>query len=302
MKRFFILLALVLVVTASGGGAIAAYRTSDIENVQLRNAERYTTNHDGILSAEAVDRLDAIARSLKERGIAEVAIVAVDAIESGSVFDFGVELFESWGVGDDELDNGLGILLVEEEHEIRFFTGYGIEGVLTDALSVRIQQEHMLPHFRRGDYSSGMVAGLEAVDTLLTNGDLPTAEYDDMGEVNIPLLVLILFIILLPIVMLLYAEYQQTKCPNCGKAGLRVVEKRTLKRTAFSTTVEQILVCDRCGSRHRRTIKRDNPGGGAGPIIFGGGGFGRGGGFGGGGFGGGFGGGSFGGGGGGSRW
>ena len=279
--------------------SIAAYRPSDIENVQRLNAERYTTNPDGILSSEAVSKLDAIAHSLKERGIAEVAIVAIDDIDSGSVFDFGIELFESWGVGDDELDNGLGILLVESEHEIRFFTGYGIEGILTDALSVRIQQEYMLPHFRIGDYSSGMVAGLEAVDTLLTNGDLPTAEDNDLTGEDKALIIVALLFILLPLAALLYAEYQQTKCPNCGKHGLRIAEKRTLKRTAFSTTTEQILVCDKCGSRHRRTIKRDNPNGGSGPIIFGGGsGFGSGG----GGFGGGFGGGSFGGGGGGSRW
>lgn len=283
--------------------SIAAYRPSDIENVQRLNAERYTTNPDGILSSEAVSKLDAIAHSLKERGIAEVAIVAVDAIDSGSVFDFGIELFESWGVGDDELDNGLGILLVEDEHEIRFFTGYGIEGVLTDALSVRIQQEYMLPHFRIGDYSTGMVAGLEAVDTLLTNGDLPIAQDDDLSGEDKALIIVALLFILLPLAALLYAEYQQTKCPNCGKHGLRIAEKRTLKRTAFSTTTEQILVCDKCGSRHRRTIKRDNPNSGSGPIIFGGGGgFGSGGGFGGGFGGGSFGGGSFGGGGGGSRW
>ena len=286
------LLTAIAVALLSLTSSVAAYRPSDIENVQVVNAERYTTNPDGILSTEAVERLDAIARSLKERGIAEVAIVAVKAIDSGSVFDFGVELFESWGVGDDELDNGLGILLVESEREIRFFTGYGIEGVLTDALSVRIQQEYMLPHFRLGDYSSGMVAGLEAVDTLLTNGDLPTAKGDDLGGKDKALIIIGLFFILLPLAALLYAEYQQTKCPNCGKHALRIAEKRTLKRTPFSTTTEQILVCDKCGSRHRRTIKRDNPNGGSGPIIFGGGG----------GFGGGFGGGSFGGGGGGSRW
>ena len=94
------LLTAIAVALLSLTSSVAAYRPSDIENVQVANAERYTTNPDGILSTEAVERLDAIARSLKERGIAEVAIVAVRAIDSGSVFDFGVELFESWGVGD----------------------------------------------------------------------------------------------------------------------------------------------------------------------------------------------------------
>lgn len=299
MKRLFLTLLVALFTVATSSAT--SYRVEDIRNVQLSDSRRYTTNPDGILSAEAVAALDAIAASLDERGIAEVAIVAISEIESGSVFDFGVELFESWGVGDDSLDNGLGILLVEGEREIRFFTGYGIEGVLTDALSVRIQQEYMLPYFRSGDYSSGMVAGMQAVDKLLTEGDLPVAQSGGLGEDDRALLYVVLFIILLPILLLLVAEHKLTKCPNCGKHGLRVVEKRTLMHTAATTIVEQTLQCDKCGSRHKRTTKRDNPRRGGGPIIFGGGGFG--GGFGGGGFGGGgFGGGSFGGGGGGSNW
>ena len=293
MKRFFTILTLALLTVAT---AVAAYRVEDIENVQLRDATRYTTNPDGILSQEAVQSIDAVCRSLKERGIAEVAVVAVKDIDSGSVFDFGIELFERWGVGNDELDNGLGVLLVEDEHEIRFFTGYGIEGVLTDALSVRIQQEYMLPHFRQGDYSVGMVAGIEAVDTLLTNGDLPQATNND-GEEHLLALMIVLCFVLLPLLLVLAAQQKETKCPNCGKHGLRVVDSRVLANTAFSTTTRQMLVCDKCGSEHTRTIKRDKPGSrGGGPIIFGGGGFG-------GGFGGGsFGGGSFGGGGGGSSW
>lgn len=279
------------------------YRVNDIQNVQLQDRTRFVSNPDGILSRDAVARLDSLCYSLKERGIAEVAIVAVDDIASRDVFSFSQELFETWGVGDDALDNGLGILLVKDMREVRFHTGYGLEGVLTDAMCVQIQQDYMLPSFRDGDYSAGMVLGVEAVDTLLTSGELPRAEGDDDEMAMIMALFITLFLVVLPLFLIVVADRAKKRCPSCGKHALRVTDRSIVEKTATHVTIHETLVCDNCKTIHTRTTRRNNGGGGNGiifmPMGFGGG---RGSGFGGGSFGGGFGGGSFGGGGGGSRW
>ncbi len=276
-----------------------SYRVRDIQNVQRVDSRRFVSNPDGILSREAVSVLDSICYALKESGIAEVAIVAVDDIRPRDMVGFSQELFEGWGVGDDELDNGLGILLVGDMREIRFHTGYGLEGVLPDALCYRIQQDYMVPYFRAGNYSAGMVAGLRAVDNVLQNGELPTAERgDDTGAIYMALfIVLMLFV---PIVMLIAQARQHTRCPQCGKHTLRPVSRQSVRVSATTTMVITILRCDNCGSEHTRTENQNNHRGGGGIWIMPMGGFGggRGGGFGGGGFGGG----SFGGGGSGSSW
>lgn len=303
MKKIITILCalLLLVPMAEARG----YRTSEIENVQRSNRERFTANPDAILSAEAVRELDAIALSLRERGIAEVAIVAVKSIEPEDPFSFAIKLFEDWGVGNKEADNGLGILLVEDMHEIRFVTGYGIEHVLSDARCVQLQREYMLPYFRDGNYDRGMVEGLKAVDTLLSSGELErvTNTEEEEREAMITALIVVILLIVLPLAMLLIAVRKASKCPNCGKHGLKVVERSKVHNahSPHITTIVEVLECQYCHSRHRRTREEVNHrGGGGGPIIFGGMGGGRG--FGGGSFGGGFGGGSFGGGGGGSRW
>ena len=148
-----------------------SYRPDEIPNVQRMDRRRYVSNPDGILSAGAVARIDSLCASLRERGFALVAVVAVDDIEGGDAFSFAVELFRSWGVGSAESDNGLGILLVKELREIRFVTGGGLEGILPDALCKRIQLNYMLPAFREGDYSAGMVAGVEAAAAVLEGGE-----------------------------------------------------------------------------------------------------------------------------------
>lgn len=299
MKRVFTLF-LALVCLAWGADA-RSYTVGDIPNVQLYDHTRFVSNPDGILSAEAVEAIDRVALSLKERGIAELAVVAVREIEPADTFTFAVELFEGWGVGDDELDNGLGILLVEGLREVRFITGYGLEGVLPDALCYRLQQEYMVPYFRNGDYSQGMVEGVVAVDKLLSGEELPIAEEDE-GAAMLFAIIFTLLCVLLPLFIVIYAERAKSKCPKCGKHTMRVVSSMDVETDNGVVMKVDTLRCTNCG--HERTIRsnRNNHGGGGVlfiPMGFGGG---RGGGFGGGGFGGGFGGGSFGGGGSSSSW
>lgn len=307
MKR---LLTLILILSASIFSLSAkAYRVEDIENVQLKNRYRFTTNPDGILSAEAVARIDSICYNLRHRAIAQVAVVAVDEIRGDDVFEFAYELFSHWGVGNNS-NNGIGILLVESAHEIRFVTGYGVEGVLPDAICKRIQSQYMLPHFRNDDYNRGMVAGLEAISAVLNGSELDNGGNDDFveedaGEV-IAIFAIFTIFICGALLLIVLADRKMRKCPHCKQVALQKDSTRIIDRTREFTTYEDTYICGKCGTivkRRRKSLNSSHHNrGGGGPIIMGGG-FGRGGGsFGGRSFGGGWGGGSFGGGGAGSRW
>lgn len=298
---------LVMVVGFTTSLSAKSYRVADIQNIQLRDRTRFVSNPDGILSDDAQATLDSLCYSLKERGIAEVAIVVVDDIRPRDMVEFSQELFESWGVGDDKLDNGLGILFVEDMREIRFHTGYGLEGVLSDAMCYRIQQEYMVPYFRDGDYSEGMVEGMRAVDMVLSGGELPVAEGEDDGELKWFAFIFVLLFMVVPIIMLLIYERNRTKCPHCKQHKLLVVGREKVHLSTGIVLVVETLRCGNCGKEVVRQREDNDPhrrgGGNGGIFIFpmGGGGS-RGGGFGGGFGGGGFGGGSFGGGGSGSSW
>ena len=303
MKRFFILLLLVFFYTAADA---RPYSVEEIPNVQLSNRYKFTSNPDGILSQAAVARIDSICYDLRHRGIAQTAVVAVAEIDSDDVFEFAYELFSSWGVGS-KSNSGIGILLVEEAREIRFVTGYGVEGVLPDAICKRIQMQYMLPYFRNGDYSSGMVAGVEAIRSVLNGSELDAGGNDDyISSEDEPVFGIIAFFSLLMIggmVILYLAIRASQRCPNCKEIALQKDSARVISRNFGATTYEDTYICAKCGTVVKRKRQdydsSHNNRGGGGPIIMGGGGFGRGGG---GSFGGGWGGGSFGGGGAGSRW
>ena len=303
MRRFLILLLLVFFYTAADA---RPYSVEEIPNVQLSNRYKFTSNPDGILSQAAVARIDSICYDLRHRGIAQTAVVAVAEIDSDDVFEFAYELFSSWGVGS-KSNSGIGILLVEEAREIRFVTGYGVEGALPDAICKRIQMQYMLPYFRNGDYSSGMVAGVEAIRSVLNGSELDTGGNDDyIASEDEPVFGIIAFFSLLMIggmVILYLAIRASQRCPNCKEIALQKDSARVISRNFGATTYEDTYICAKCGTVVKRKRQdydsSHNNRGGGGPIIMGGGGFGRGSG---GSFGGGWGGGSFGGGGAGSRW
>lgn len=302
MKRFFILLLLVFFYTAAEA---RPYSVEEIPNVQLSNRYKFTSNPDGILSQAAVARIDSICYDLRHRGIAQTAVVAVAEIDSDDVFEFAYELFSKWGVGS-KSNSGIGILLVEEAREIRFVTGYGVEGALPDAICKRIQTQYMLPYFRSGDYSSGMIAGVEAIRSVLNGSELDAGGNDDyISSDDEPVVGIIAFFALMMIggmVILYLAIRASQRCPNCKEIALQKDSARVISRDFGATTYEDTYICAKCGTVVKRKRQdydsSHNNRGGGGPIIMGGGGFGRGGGS----FGGGWGGGSFGGGGAGSRW
>ena len=302
MKRLFIILLLLVAISPIQA---REYSIKDVPNVQLENRYRFTSNPDGILEDWAVAQIDSICYDLRHRGIAQTAVVALREIDTDDVFEFAYELFSSWGVGS-KSNSGIGVILVEEAREIRFVTGYGVEGVLPDAICKRIQNQYMLPYFRNGDYSRGMVAGVQAIHAVLNGSELDAGGNDDYvdedEEALVAMVVFFIIVIIASMIIVILADRKSRTCPTCKQLSLQKDSTRLLSRNFGASTYEDTFICTKCGTivkRKRQDYNSSHNNRGGGPIIMGG--MGRG--FGGGSsFGGGWGGGSFGGGGAGSRW
>jgi uncharacterized protein len=292
MKRFLVLLIALLGVTLTTFAA--RYSVKDIVNVQLHDESRYTSNPDNILSAEAVAAIDRACDSLHTAGKAQIAVVAVENIEGDDLFTFAHELFSSWGVGGEESDNGLGIILVTELREIRFVTGYGLEGILPDALCRRIQQRYMFEHLAAGDYSAGMVNGVAALASVISSDGEVDMEGEMTDEELLGFMVIFLVLMLVIIVISIYALWQSKKCPKCGKHCVVKSASECLESNKKYDLMQYTYRCSSCGFIR---VKREKIYKQTDVVIIGGAGRGIGGGGFSGGFGGGFGGGSFGGGG-----
>jgi uncharacterized protein len=271
------------------------YKVEDVPNVRLTDKYNHVSNPDGVISSEAVASINRILNAVEDTLGIEVAVVAIDGIGDEDARSFATELFNYWKLGKKQKDNGLLIQLVvaPEQRSIVFETGYGIEGVLPDAICYRLQQRYMITDLRNGDYSAGMLSGVEAVSAYLLASDYErnaiigrpnTSDDDEVGSI-IGTMVGFFVIVILVVVLVNYLNHRPKVCPNCGKKTLVYCGKRTIvaatrRREGLE---EEIWRCTNCGHTEKksRTISRISDA--AGPIIIGGGM----GGFGGGGFGGG---------------
>ena len=234
IRKWFICGFAVCAVAFVSAASAGTYRPDEVPNVQLRDRNRYVSNPDGILSEGAVSRIDEVCAALRAKGLAQVAVVAVDDIESGDAFSFAIELFRRWGVGDARNDNGLGVLLVKDRHEIRFVTGGGLEGVLPDAICKRIQMQFMLPAFREDDFDRGMTEGIDAVAVVLEKGGeaLPEISASDDELSGWEILAILSLFIVLPVVVVWVVYGLSRRCPKCHRLTLQQRSSRLLRETS----------------------------------------------------------------------
>jgi uncharacterized protein len=108
------------------------------------------------------DRLGALEREL---GV-EVAVVTVSGIDT-TPKEFATALFNHWRIGKQRADNGLLVLLVRDQRRLEMETGYGLEPLLPDGWLGVMQNEVMVPAFKRGDFPGGLQAGLDRIDERL---------------------------------------------------------------------------------------------------------------------------------------
>ena len=270
------------------------YKVEDVPMVHLADRTRYVSNPDGILSSSSVATIDSLLFALEESTGIQVLVAVLGDIEGGDCFDFAYRLGKENGVGQKESDNGLVVLLSTGERCVQFATGYGLEGVMPDAICKRIQQQYMVEHFADDDWNAGMVAGMRAVCGVLDGTMEPPA---DDEEDLVAILFLVAFVII-GVLVIVFAVWHGSRCPKCGKHNIQRVDSHIVTEITGRRKLEITYVCKDCGHTFKRSSDNINSHGGGprGGMIIGGGGFGRGG-----GFGGSFGGGSFGGGGAGSR-
>ncbi|MBR3907633.1 MAG: TPM domain-containing protein [Bacteroidaceae bacterium] len=287
---------LLLAISVFSAAEAKVYKVSEVPMVHLQDRTCYVSNPDGILSGQAVAVIDSMLFALEEQTGIQVLVAVLTGIEGGDCFDFAHRLGQENGVGQKGRDNGIVVLLSTEERCVQFATGYGLEGVLPDAMCKRIQQRYMVEHFADDDWNTGMVEGMRAVCGVL-DGSMENPAEDDEGDM-IALAIFAVFVFC-GIGLIAFAVWYGNRCPQCGKHDIARVDSRVVERHGSMYVRETTYKCNKCGHVFVRKDSIGNSGGhgSRGGMIIGGGGFSRGGGFGGGSFGGG----SFGGGGAGSR-
>jgi len=131
----------------------------------------------------------------------QIVLAIISSTEGENINYLGAQWGEKWGIGQKNEDNGILILLANDDRKIGINTGKGIEEYLTDGLSKRIIDNIIIPEFKKGDFYSGLDKGADVIFQVL-NGTFDETRTFGQPE-SFPIAGLLPFIIMLIIIIVL---------------------------------------------------------------------------------------------------
>jgi len=189
MKFYKILLTFILILSGFGLKA----QTFPEKPNQLVNDYTQT------LSADQIQQLERKLVAFDDSTSTQIAVVLINSLEGYDVADYAVRLAETWGIGGAKNNNGVLLLVSLGDRKVTIQTGYGIEGVLPDAITKRIITREITPYFKEGNYFGGLSAGTDAI-IAYTKGEYKNDNPKRKGKgggIDIIIVIIIVIVILL---------------------------------------------------------------------------------------------------------
>jgi uncharacterized protein len=104
---------------------------------------------------------------------AQVAVLLVPTTQPEPVEAYAIRVADAWKVGRKGRDDGALLLVAKDDRRLRLEVGYGLEGLIPDAIAKRIVAEDIAPKFREGRYAAGIESGIDRIVGIVQKGDLP---------------------------------------------------------------------------------------------------------------------------------
>ena len=116
----------------------------------------YVNDFAKIFSEQERQEMESLLDQIEKNSTVEIAVVTVASLEGLSKEQYAVKLFEKWGIGKKDVDNGLLILIAPTERKYRIEVGYGLEGVITDTMAGIVGRKNFVENFRAEQYGKGV--------------------------------------------------------------------------------------------------------------------------------------------------
>lgn len=116
-----------------------------------------------IFSQNERDELLNLVQNFEQNSTTQIAIVTLNSLENRSIEELSLEIARGYKLGQKEDNNGVLLVVAPNEKKVRIEVGYGLEGVLTDAVASEIINSVMIPEFKNGKMSEGVKEGVLAI-------------------------------------------------------------------------------------------------------------------------------------------
>ena len=198
-------------------GLVLAEPVSDVK------ANSYVTDYANLFSSEEKLSLEGFVHGININSTVEIAVITVNDLDGLDIETYSIELAEKLKVGKKDVDNGLIIIIAPNERKFRIEVGYGLEGVITNAMAGRIGRDVMVPQFEQAKYYEGVHESLKVIFSLIQKDPDVVSQYS--GSSNYKGARIDYFILLFVILLVITSAIRksETKGKKWGMRGIYVL-------------------------------------------------------------------------------
>ncbi|GAM13751.1 TPM domain-containing protein [Mesobacillus selenatarsenatis] len=163
----------------------------------------YVQDFANVLSENEEIQLKNIGRSIDDQTTSQIAVLTVDSIGESSIEEYSVEAYRKFGLGTEENDNGVLLVIAMQEKKIRIEVGYGLEGTIPDGKSGRILDEYAIPHLQNDQPNLAVMNTYQALANEVSGtNEFGGAPRDVKQQQDLPIPSWLLIIIVIGVVVL----------------------------------------------------------------------------------------------------
>jgi uncharacterized protein len=132
-----------------------------------KHPEGYVSDYAKMLTQDQADKITHYLQTLQKTTGDQLVVATFNRLQNQSLEEFSIHLAEQWKIGQSGKDNGVILVVIKQNHQVRFEVGYGLEGTVTDWLAADTIQKIMIPDFKQGKMAEGIYRGVTHIGSVL---------------------------------------------------------------------------------------------------------------------------------------
>lgn len=173
-----------------------AWVSSAQQPLPVPQLHQRVTDQTGTLTQSDVDELNRQLLEFEQQTSNQIVVLMIPSLQGEDLEDYSIRVAEQNKLGKKDRNNGALLVIAKDDKKMRIEVGYGLEGALTDALSNEIIRHEIAPQFEHGDFSGGIRAGIEAIESATKGEYKGDGTSSRRGSGNIaPAAIVIIFLI-----------------------------------------------------------------------------------------------------------
>lgn len=171
---------------------IASAAVSD--QVPIPPLQARVTDLTSTLTASQQAQLEQTLRAFEAQKGSQIAVLMVPTTQPETIEQYSIRVATAWRLGRKGVDDGALLLVAKEDRTLRIEVGYGLEGIVPDAVANRITDEVITPYFKQGDFYGGIQAGIDRLLRVIEGEPLPAPSFQTQRGATEGLMQLVPFI------------------------------------------------------------------------------------------------------------